>query len=75
MNIKPDMKIGIAKSGKSWKTYSRGNRELDITDEDYRLVLYDSLGRKLMPLLKTGDLHTAKYELKEMCNRLSISEL
>jgi len=75
MNIKPDMKIGIAKSRKIWKTYSRGNRELEIENEDYRLVLYDSLGRKLMPIRKTGDLITAKHELEVICNRLSISKL
>lgn len=75
MNVKPEMKIGITKSRKIWKTYSRGNRELEIENEDYRLVLYNSSGRRIMPLLKTGDLITAKHELQEICNRLSVSKL
>lgn len=75
MNVKPDMKIGIIKSRKIWKTYSRGNREMEIENEDYRLVLYNSSGRRIMPLLKTGDLITAKHELQEICNRLSVSKL
>jgi hypothetical protein len=75
MNVKPDMKIGITKSRKIWKTYSRGNREMEIENEDYRLVLYNSSGRRIMPLLKTDDLITAKHELQEICNRLFVSKL
>jgi len=75
INVKPEMKIGIAKSRKIWKTYSGGNRELEIENEDYRLVLYDSLGRKLMPLSKTGDLITAETDIQAICSQLSIRRL
>ena len=75
INVKPEMKIGITKSRKIWKTYSGGNRELEIENKDYRLVLYDSLGRKLMPLSKTDDLITAKAELQAICRQLSISKV
>ena len=39
VNIMPEMKIGITKSRRTWKSYSGGNRELDVTNEDYRLIL------------------------------------
>jgi len=72
MNVKPDMKIGIAKSRKIWKTYSRGNRELDITNEDYRLVLYNSSGKKIMPIKKVDNLNSAKMDLETICRQLEL---
>lgn len=72
MNVKPDMKLGITKSRKIWKTYSGGNRELDITNEDYRLVLYNSSGKKIMPVKKVDNLNSAKMELETICRQLEI---
>jgi hypothetical protein len=72
MNVKPEMKIGIAKSRKTWKTYSGGNRELDITNEDYRLVLYNSSGKKIMPVKKSDNINSAKMELETICRQLEI---
>lgn len=72
MSVKPDMKIGIIKSRKTWKTYSGGNRELDVTNEDYRLVLYDSFGKKIMPVKKADNMNSAKMELETICRQLEI---
>jgi hypothetical protein len=72
MSVKPGMKIGIIKSGKIWKTYSVGNRELDITNEDYRLVLYDSSGKKIIPVKKSDNMNSAKMELETICRQLEI---
>jgi hypothetical protein len=72
MNIKPGMKIGIIKSRKIWKTYSVGNRELDVTNEDYRLVLFESSGKKIMPVKKTDNMNSAKMELETICRQLEI---
>lgn len=72
MNVKPDMKIGIAKSRKIWKTYSGGNRELEIENEDFRLVLYDSSGKKIMPIKKVDNLNSAKMELETICRQLEL---
>jgi len=66
------MKIGIAKSKKIWKSYSVGNRELDITNEDYRLVLYNSSGKKIMPIKKVDNLNSAKMELETICRQLEL---
>lgn len=73
INVKPEMKIGISRSKKIWRSYSRGNRELDIASEDYRLILFNSAGKKLMPVWKTGDLHSAKSELEKICKQLEVS--
>jgi hypothetical protein len=72
MSVKPGMKIGIIKSGKIWKTYSVGNRELDITNEDYRLVLYDSSGKKIIPVKKSDNMNSAKMELETISRQLEI---
>jgi len=72
MSVKPGMKIGIIKSRKTWKTYSGGNRELDVTNEDYRLVLFDSSGKKIMPVKKVDNLNSAKMELETICRQLEI---
>jgi len=75
MNVKPDMKLGITKSRKIWKSYSGGNRELDITNEDYRLVLYNSSGKKIMPVKKVDNMNSAKMELETICRQLEIKSM
>jgi len=72
MNVKPDMKLGITRSKKIWKTYSGGNRELDITNEDYHLVLYNPSGKKIMPVKKADTMNSAKMELETICRQLGI---
>lgn len=72
MNVKPDMELGITKSRKIWKTYSGGNRELEIENEDYRLVLYSSSGKKIMPIKKVDNLNSAKMELETICRQLEL---
>ncbi|MBV5315620.1 MAG: hypothetical protein JZU47_20130 [Prolixibacteraceae bacterium] len=75
LNVKPDMKIGIRRSGKIWRTYSGGNRTLDSTTEDYRLILYDSKGKELMPLAKAENVDSAEAELERICRQLEINKL
>lgn len=75
MDVKPDMKIGILKSKRTWRTYSRGNRELDSPVEDYRLVLFTGAGKKRIPLKKFASAEEAGKELVEWCTRLNIQKL
>lgn len=60
--IQPDMKIGIKTSNKVWRGYSRSNRTLDISNTDYRLILYDSSGREIMPIQKLDHIDSAKIK-------------
>jgi hypothetical protein len=75
MNVKSNMKIGITKYRKTWKTYSGGNRELDITNKGYRLILYKSSGEKIMPVKKADNMDDAKMELETICSQLEIKSM
>jgi hypothetical protein len=70
--IRSDMKIGIQKSNKLWRTYSRSNRILDITNKDYRLVLYDSNGKEIMPIQKSDNFDSAQLYLDTITKQLGI---
>ena len=73
--IEPSMKIGIKESIQTYRTYSQGNRPLDITNKDFRLILFDSDKREMMPIKKTDSLVAAKMELGIECNRLGLSKI
>ena len=70
--VQKDMKIGIKKSNKVWRAYSRSNRTLDIANNDYRLILYDSAGREIMPIQKSDNLDSAKLDLDKISKKLEI---
>lgn len=72
ISIQTDMKIGIKKSNKIWRINSRSNRTLDIADNDYRLILYDSKGKEIIPLQKSDNLDSAKLNLDIYCKQLGI---
>ena len=73
MPLDPSMKIGIRESNQTFRTYSRGNRTLDITQKDFRLFLFDFNKREMMPIKKTDSLVAAKIELEIECTRLGLS--
>ena len=75
ISVNPDMKIGITKSNRIWRSYSGGNRSLDIVNEDYRLVLFNASGKKLMPVKKVDDLNVARKELDNICEQLKICKM
>lgn len=62
--VNADMKIGIKKSTKIWRAYSRSNRNLDIANNDYRLILYHSNGREILTIQKSDNLDSAKNLFK-----------
>ena len=72
INIEPSMKIGIKKSNRAWRAYSRSNRTLDIAIKDYRIILYDSNDKQIMPIKKTGTLESAKMELELLSNKMGL---
>ena len=71
--ITTDMKIGIKKSNKVWRTYSRSNRTLDITNRDYRIMLYDSNNKEIMPVQKTDNLESAKLNMDKISKQLGLN--
>ncbi len=72
MDIQPDMKIGIKVSIKVWRTFSRSNRTLDIPVKDFRIILYYSDNKEIMPILKAKSLDKAKIELDRLSQLLKI---
>lgn len=72
VNIEPTMNIVIEPSKRTWRAYSRGSRSVDITDKDFRLVLYDGNHKKIMPLMKTSSLESAKKEIESLITQLQL---
>ncbi|MBP7497068.1 MAG: hypothetical protein KA792_05330 [Bacteroidales bacterium] len=73
MPVSPDMKIIIKKSNIVWTAYSRGNRPLDLKDEDYILFIYNANNKEIMPLFKTSDLETAKSNKIKLSGDLELT--
>jgi hypothetical protein len=72
ISIQPDMKVGIKKSNKAWRAYSQSNRTFDIANNDYRLILYDSKGKEIMPIQKSSNLDSAKLDLDRFAKQFGI---
>lgn len=75
IQIESSMKIGIKESNITWQAHSRGDRTLDITDKDFRIILIDSENREIMPLKKTSSLESAKMELEIIGNKFGIYKI
>ncbi len=73
MDVEPGMKLGIERSNISWRTYSRSNRVLNTGQKDYRVFIYDSGGKKIMPLIKTDTKESANKELDELAGKLELA--
>ncbi|MCX6251777.1 MAG: hypothetical protein NTX61_13625 [Bacteroidetes bacterium] len=73
VNIESTMKIGIRESNLTWRAYSRGNRALDIVNKDYRIILFDSGNREIIPIKKTESKDSAIIEHKLIGKELGLS--
>jgi hypothetical protein len=75
MKITPEMKIGIRRSKQVWRTYSRSNRQVDVEKSDFRVFLYDSSERQLLPLKKAGTFEAANRDLHELSKYLGLKNI
>ena len=73
ITIDSKMKIGIKKSNRVWRAYSRSNRDLDISEMDFRLILYDSSEKQIMTLKKTDSVDSAKLARDILGKQLGLS--
>ncbi len=73
IDIKPEMKLGLKKSNRVYRAYSRSNRTLDIDSKDIRLILYGADNKQIMPIKKFDSLDIAKVEVNKLCNHLGLS--
>ena len=71
--IDPTMKIGIKELNLTWRSYSQGNRPLDIESKDYRIILFDSVNKEIMPIKKFNSKDLAKLELVAMGSKLGLN--
>lgn len=72
MQIDHSMKIGIKELKTTSRTFSMGNQALDINQNDFRLVLFDSKNKEIMQLKKNNSLQVAKMDLETMVNQLGL---
>jgi hypothetical protein len=63
IHIEPGMQLGIKKNDEVWRTFSRSNRELDVAQDDFRIILYNAEHKEIMPLMKMGSLAAANESL------------
>ncbi len=73
MAVNPSMKIGIRESNQTFRSYSQGNRPLDVSQHDFRLVLYDQANKEIMPVKKCATIEAARAELETACRRLGLT--
>jgi hypothetical protein len=72
VEVDPSMRIGIKESNLTYRAYSRGNRSIDIDQNDFRLALFDSKNGEVMPLKKINTLEVAMMELENMSGKLGL---
>jgi hypothetical protein len=72
LQILPTMKIGIKESNQTYRAYSQGNRTLDVSTMDFRIILYDSDEKEIMQIKKTDSLDSAKAERNAIGNQLGL---
>lgn len=70
-----DKNLGIKRSTRSWRNYSRSNRILDTSANDYRIMLYDKSGKEIMPIKKYQTLKAAKADLEQLSNELGLGTI
>jgi len=72
INIESGMKLGIKRSNKGWNAYSRSNIPLSLSFSDFRIILYDSKNKQIMPVMKTKTLDAARVELEILNEKLDL---
>jgi hypothetical protein len=69
------MNLGIKETSLTWSAYSRGDRPLDITKKDYRVVLYDPDNKEIMEIKKNNSSDSAKADLEILSCQLGLGIL
>jgi len=64
--ISPEMKIGLKKIHRGYRTYSRSNRTLDIQSRDIRIILYGGDNKKILTIGKFNSKESAKSDLQNL---------
>jgi len=72
LQILPSMRIGIKELNQTYRAYSQGNRAFDVSQMDFRIILYDSDENEIMQVKKADTLDSAKLERETIGNNLGL---
>jgi len=75
IEIKESMKIGLKRSNKTYRTYSRSNRILDIPIKETRIYLFDLQGNPIIPLKSIDKAGNTLKELEDLSKKLRLTIL
>ena len=72
ISIEPSMTVGIIEYNQVYSAFSQGNRPLDVSRNDYRVVLLDPAKKEIMHLKRSASIDSAKEDCKEMAEILGL---
>lgn len=73
LDITDGMSIGIKKSNKTYRTYSRSNRILDIATKQIKIYLFDLHGNPIIPLKTIDTVNNSGKELEDLNKKLGLT--
>jgi hypothetical protein len=72
LRIDPAMILGMKETNVIWRSYSSGNRTLDISKPEHLIILYSSDNKEIMSIKKTKSREDAVVELERLKKRLDL---
>jgi hypothetical protein len=72
LKVEKNMSVGIKKDNKVYRTYSRGNRILDIKGDARKIFLYDNDGNPIIPIKKVQNGKNIAEEIDRLRNELEL---
>ena len=72
IQIVPTMKVGIKELNQTYRAFSRGNRTLDVSKMDFRIILCDVDEKEIMQIDKADSLDSAKLKRDAIGKQLGI---
>lgn len=75
IEIQPEMKLGISKRTRRYSVSSQSNKRADLQVKDFRIVLTNANGEKIMDLKKFKTLQLAEEGLVRFSQQLEIDSV
>lgn len=73
IDVQAGMYVKLERINKTWRSFSRGNRPLDIAVTGYCLYLYGSDNEKILPIMYTCDYQSAKDAKENLLRQLGLT--
>ncbi|MEI6061347.1 MAG: hypothetical protein WCR72_11605 [Bacteroidota bacterium] len=71
-SLDKSMKLGVKESNLTWSAYSRGNRSLDVKEQDFRIALYAADGTEIMEIKKSDSPDALQAEMETLAAQLGL---